>query len=72
MIDTTYVMITLMSICLIIMIMMIIMIMKMNRTGSPRARSNDNTPGLHNRIPAYNIFARGWVAQTSICFTGSG
>ena len=20
-------------------------------------------PGLHNKIPAYNIFARGWVAQ---------
>ena len=23
------------------------------------------TPGLHNKIPAYNIFARGWVAQKS-------
>ena len=22
-----------------------------------------NTPSLHNNIPAYNIFARGWVAQ---------
>ena len=22
-----------------------------------------HTPGLHNKIPAYNIFARGWVAQ---------
>ena len=21
------------------------------------------TPGLHNKISAYNIFARGWVAQ---------
>ena len=21
------------------------------------------TPGLHNKVPAYNIFARGWVAQ---------
>ena len=21
------------------------------------------TPGLHNKIPAYKIFARGWVAQ---------
>ena len=29
---------------------------------SPRA-----TPGLHNKIPTYNIFARGWFAQTSIC-----
>ena len=26
-----------------------------------------NTPGLHNKISAYNIFARGWVAQKSIC-----
>ena len=24
------------------------------------------TPGLHNKISAYKIFARGWVAQ--ICF----
>ena len=23
------------------------------------------TPGLHNKIPAYKIFARGWVAQKS-------
>ena len=23
------------------------------------------TPGLHNKIPAYNIFVRGWVAQKS-------
>ena len=28
--------------------------------------THDSTPGLHNKIPAYNIFARGWVAQ--ICF----
>ena len=26
-----------------------------------------HTPGLHNKIPAYNIFARGWVAQEPIC-----
>ena len=25
------------------------------------------TPGLHNKIPGYNIFARGWVAQEPIC-----
>ena len=25
------------------------------------------TPSLHNKIPAYNIFARGWVAQKSFC-----
>ena len=25
------------------------------------------TPGLHNKIPAYKIFARGWVAQEPIC-----
>ena len=24
-----------------------------------------DTPGLHNKISAYNIFARGWVAQKS-------
>ena len=24
-------------------------------------------PGLHNKIPALKIFARGWVAQESIC-----
>ena len=23
------------------------------------------TPGLHNKIPAYKTFARGWVAQMS-------
>ena len=26
-----------------------------------------NTPGLHNKIPALKILARGWVAQESIC-----
>ena len=26
------------------------------------------TPGLHNKIPALKIFARGWVAQESIFF----
>ena len=25
------------------------------------------TPDLHNKIPALKIFARGWVAQESIC-----
>ena len=25
------------------------------------------TPGLHNKISAYNIFVRGWVAQEPIC-----
>ena len=25
------------------------------------------TPGLHNKIPAYKILARGWVAQESFC-----
>ena len=30
------------------------------------------TPGLHNKIPAYKIFARGWVAQKSFFFIGSG
>ena len=25
------------------------------------------TPGLHNKIPAQKIFARGWVAQEPIC-----
>ena len=24
---------------------------------------NNNTPGLHNKIPAHKIFARVWVAQ---------
>ena len=27
------------------------------------------TPGLHNKIPALKIFARGWVAQEHICYT---
>ena len=26
-----------------------------------------HTPGLHNKIPALKIFARGWVAQEPIC-----
>ena len=26
-----------------------------------------HTPGLHNKIPAYKILARGWVAQEPIC-----
>ena len=26
-----------------------------------------NTPGLHNKIPAWKTFARGWVAQEPIC-----
>ena len=26
-----------------------------------------STPGLHNKIPALKIFARGWAAQESIC-----
>ena len=26
-----------------------------------------HTPGLHNKISANNIFARGWVAQKFIC-----
>ena len=25
------------------------------------------TPGLHNKIPAYKILARGWIAQEPIC-----
>ena len=25
------------------------------------------TPGLHNKIPAYKIFARGWIAQEPFC-----
>ena len=28
-----------------------------------RQRGRRNTPGLHNKIPAFKIFARGWVAQ---------
>ena len=31
--------------------------------------ASNRTPGLHNKIPAYKIFARGWVAQKSICYT---
>ena len=27
------------------------------------------TPGLHNKIPTYNIFARGCVAQESFFYT---
>ena len=30
------------------------------------------TPGLHNKIPAQKIFARGWVAQICLLFIGSG
>ena len=26
-------------------------------------------PGLHNKIPALKIFARGWVAQESMFYT---
>ena len=32
-----------------------------------QARFQTPTPGLHNKTSAYNIFARGWVAQKSIC-----
>ena len=28
-----------------------------------------STPGLHNKIPALKIFARGWVAQEPIFYT---
>ena len=28
-----------------------------------------DTPGLHNKIPALKIFARGWVAQESVFVT---
>ena len=31
-----------------------------------------DAPGLHNKVPAYNIFAKGWVAQKSLLFIGSG
>ena len=39
------------------------------KTHSPPERSDPltTTPGLHNKIPALKIFARGWVAQKSIC-----
>ena len=30
---------------------------------------SQGTPGLHNKIPALKIFARGWVAQESIFYT---
>ena len=29
-------------------------------------KTDRTTPGLHNKIPALKIFARGWVAQESI------
>ena len=32
-------------------------------SSSSSNNSNSNTPGLHNKIPALKIFARGWVAQ---------
>ena len=32
-----------------------------------RLASGVNTPGLHNKIPAQKIFAKGWVAQEPIC-----
>ena len=32
-----------------------------------RLRDGPATPGLHNKIPALKIFARGWVAQKYIC-----
>ena len=31
--------------------------------------NNTTTPGLHNKIPALKIFARGWVAQEPICYS---
>ena len=34
---------------------------------SPRGNQRFPTPGLHNKIPALKIFARGWVAKESIC-----
>ena len=37
-----------------------------SQLGSPESvRASDSTPGLHNKIPALKIFARGWVAQES-------
>ena len=30
------------------------------------------TPGLHNKIPALKVFARGWVAQEIVFFIDSG
>ena len=40
-----------------------------NDENSTDRTSNDKTgtPGLHNKIPAHKIFARGWVAQKSFC-----
>ena len=38
------------------------------RDGAP-VRHEAFTPGLHNKIPALKIFARGWVAQESIFYT---
>ena len=39
-----------------------------NAGGASRreVRSKSYTPGLRNKISAYNVFARGWVAQESI------
>ena len=52
--------------------MMIIMIMSSSNDHSNES-SNDSstppTPGLHNKIPAHNIFARVWVAQKSLFFS---
>ena len=30
------------------------------------------TPSLHNKIPAWKTFARGWVAQKTFLFIGIG
>ena len=32
-------------------------------------RHERGTPGLHSKIPALKIFARGWAAQESIFYT---
>ena len=34
-----------------------------------RSPGESTTPGLHNKIPALKIFARGWVAHESIFVT---
>ena len=34
---------------------------------SSDSNDNDDTPGLHNKIPVKKVFARGWVAQEPIC-----
>ena len=34
-----------------------------------RPPKEPRTPGLHNKIPAHKIFARGWVAQEPIFYT---